>query len=58
MNVLTLIHKLAARLSTDDKGAILAEYGLLAVAIATLVAAVVWALGDAVLALYDIPAPF
>jgi Flp pilus assembly pilin Flp len=42
----------------DERGAILAEYGLIAVGIAVAVAAAVWALGGAVLALYDLPAPF
>jgi Flp pilus assembly pilin Flp len=58
MNVFALIHRLAARVNTDDKGAAMAEYGLLAVGIAVAVAAAVWALGDAVLALSDLPAPF
>ncbi len=58
MNVLTLLHRLAARVRKDDRGAVMAEYGLLAAAIAVVVAAAVWALGDAVLALYDLPAPF
>lgn len=58
MNVSTLLHRLAARVRKDDKGAVMAEYGLLAVGIAMAVAAAVWALGDAVLGLYDLPAPF
>ena len=58
MTVFTLLHRLAARVRKDDNGAVMAEYGLLAVSIAVLLAATVWALGDAVLALYDLPAPF
>jgi len=58
MNVFTLIHRLAARVRKDDKGAVMAEYGLVAVGVAVAVAAAVWALGGAVLALYDLPAPF
>ena len=58
MHVFTLLHRLAARLRRDDTGAVSAEYGLLAVGVAAVVAAAVWALGDAVLALYDLPAPF
>jgi Flp pilus assembly pilin Flp len=58
MNVFTLPHRLAARVRKDDSGAVIAEYGLLAVGIAVLVAAAAWALGDAVLALYHLPAPF
>ena len=58
MNVFTLLHRLAARVRKDDRGAALAEYGLLAAGVAVVVAAAVWALGDAVLALYDLPAPF
>ena len=58
MTVFTLLHRLAARVRKDDDGAVMAEYGLLAVSIAVLLAATVWALGDAVLALYDLPAPF
>ena len=58
MNVFTLIHRLAARIRKDDKGAAMAEYGLLAVGIAVAIAAAVWALGGAVVALYDLPAPF
>ena len=58
MTVFTLLHRLAARVRKDDNGAVMAEYGLLAVSIALLLAATVWALGDAVLALYDLPAPF
>jgi Flp pilus assembly pilin Flp len=58
MNLFSFIHRLAARVRTDDKGAAMAEYGLLAVGIAMAVAAAVWALGGAVVALYDLPAPF
>jgi hypothetical protein len=39
MNVFTLVHRLAARVRKDDKGAAMAEYGLLAVGIAVAVAA-------------------
>jgi Flp pilus assembly pilin Flp len=58
MNVFTLIHKLAARVRKDDKGAAMAEYGLLLAGIAMVVAAAVVALGGAVVSLYDLPAPF
>jgi len=58
MNVITLLHRLASRVRHDDKGAAMAEYGLLAVGIAVVVAAAVWTLGGAVVALYDLPAPF
>ena len=58
MNLFTLIHRLATRVRKDDKGAAMAEYGMLAAGIAAVVAAAVWALGGAVLALYDLPAPF
>jgi Flp pilus assembly pilin Flp len=57
MHLFTLIHGLAARIRTDDTGALLAEYGVLAVGVAVVVAAAVWALGDAVIGLYDLPAP-
>jgi Flp pilus assembly pilin Flp len=58
MNVFTLIHRLTARVRKDDKGAAMAEYSLLAAGVAVTVAAAVWAFGGAVLALYDLPAPF
>jgi Flp pilus assembly pilin Flp len=58
MTVFTLLHRLSARLRNDDKGAVMAEYGLLAVGIAMAVAGAVFALGHAIDALYDIPAPF
>ena len=58
MNLFSLMHRLAARVRRDDKGATMTEYGLLAVGIAMAVAAAVWALGGAVVALYDLPAPF
>jgi Flp pilus assembly pilin Flp len=58
MTVRTLLHRLAARVRRDDKGAAFAEYGLLAAGIAVVVAAAVWALGGAVVELYDLPAPF
>jgi Flp pilus assembly pilin Flp len=58
MNLSPLLHSLAARIRNDDKGALLAEYGLLAVGIAMVVAAIVLALGQAVLGLYDLPSPF
>jgi pilus assembly protein Flp/PilA len=56
MTVRTLLHRLAARVRRDDKGAAFAEYGLLAAGIAVVVAAAVWALGGAVVELYDLPA--
>jgi Flp pilus assembly pilin Flp len=58
MNVITRLHRLAARVRKDDSGALLAEYGLLAVGIAVVVAPVVWALGEVIVPLYDLPAPF
>jgi Flp pilus assembly pilin Flp len=58
MTVFTLLHRLSARLHSDDKGAVMAEYGLLAVGIAMAVAGAVYALGRAVGALYDLPGPF
>jgi two-component system nitrate/nitrite response regulator NarL len=48
----------AARPATDDRGAISAEYGVLAVAVAVVVTTVVRALGDLVPGLFDLPAPF
>jgi len=54
----TLRRKLAALTRRDDRGAALAEYGLLAVGIAVVAAAAVWALGGAVLSLFKLPAPF
>ena len=44
--------------SRDERGALLAEYGILIAFIAGVVAAAVWALGGAVVGLYDLPAPF
>jgi Flp pilus assembly pilin Flp len=58
MKILSFLRTLIAGRRNDDKGAILAEYGLLAAAIAAVVAVAVWALGGAVVALYDLPAPF
>ncbi len=58
MHVFTLLHRLAARVRKDDKGAVLAEYGLLAVGVAVVVAAARVGAGRRVLALYDLPAPF
>ncbi len=58
MNVFTLLHRLGARVRKDDKGALMAEYGLVAVGIAVLAAPAVWALGAVVLPLYDLPGPF
>jgi Flp pilus assembly pilin Flp len=58
MNAFTRLHTLAARVRKDDTGAILAEYGLLAAGIAAVVAPVVWALGELIVPLYDLPAPF
>ena len=57
MHVFTLLHRWAARVRKDDTGAVSAEYGLLAVGVAVVVAPLVWVLGDQVLALYDLPAP-
>jgi Flp pilus assembly pilin Flp len=58
MKILNFLRSLMASRRNDDKGAILAEYGILAVGIAVVVAGAVWALGGAVVALYDLPAPF
>ena len=58
MNVFSPLRRLAARARADERGAILAEYGLLAVGIAVVVAPLVWALGRLVVGLYDLPAPF
>jgi len=55
MTVLTLLHRLSARARRDDKGAAMAEYGLLLAGIAALVAASVWAFGGNVLSLFDVP---
>jgi Flp pilus assembly pilin Flp len=58
MTVLAHLRRLAARVRRDDRGALMAEYGLLAVAIAMVAAAAVLALGDRVLDLFHLPAPF
>jgi Flp pilus assembly pilin Flp len=58
MNVFTLFHRLAARVRKDDRGALMAEYGLLAVSVAVVAAPAIWALGEVVLPLYDLPGPF
>jgi Flp pilus assembly pilin Flp len=55
MNVFTLLHRLAARARRDDNGAAVAEYGLLLVGIAVVVAGAVVALGGAVSGLFDVP---
>ena len=53
MTVFTLLHRLAARVRKDDNGAVMAEYGLLAVGIAVLVMAVVFILGGAIAGLFQ-----
>jgi Flp pilus assembly pilin Flp len=58
MKILSFLRTLVAGCRNDDKGALLAEYGILAVGIAVAVAGAVALFGDAVLALYDLPAPF
>jgi Flp pilus assembly pilin Flp len=58
MKLLTYLHALARSARANDKGALLAEYGILAVGIAMAVAAAVVVFGGRVLALYDLPAPF
>ncbi|HEY7068836.1 MAG TPA: hypothetical protein VH479_01925 [Acidimicrobiales bacterium] len=55
MTVLTLLHRLASRAQRDDKGAAMAEYGLLLAGIAAVVAAAAYAFGGGVAGLFNVP---